>query len=88
MSRSPCPYGGQPRRRRACGLNPDLRAHLDIARKANRRNYLLMQRHLVQARRQTWRDWVFLLMIAFCLFLIIATPIVLALWCIERLPRR
>jgi hypothetical protein len=31
----------------------------DIAWKANRRNYRLLQRHLGEPRRHTWRDWVF-----------------------------
>ena len=32
----------------------------DIAWKANRRNYRLLQRHLGEPRRHTWRDWAFL----------------------------
>ena len=31
----------------------------DIAWKANRRNYRLLQRHLGEPRRHTWRDWAF-----------------------------
>ena len=57
----------------------------DVAFKANRRNYLLMQRHLAQPRRHTWRDWAFLLMIAAALAFVIAIPIALVLWCIEWL---
>ena len=36
----------------------------DIAWKANRRNYRLLQRHLGEPRRHTWRDWAFLLLAA------------------------
>jgi Domain of unknown function (DUF4112) len=60
----------------------------DIAWKANRRNYLLMQRHLGEPRRHTWRDWVFLLGIALCLALVIAIPVALAVWCIAWLAKQ
>ena len=60
----------------------------DIAFKANRRNYLLMQRHLGEPRRHTWRDWMFLLLIALSLGLIIAIPIALVMWCIVWLMRQ
>lgn len=60
----------------------------DIAFKANRRNYLLMQRHLGEPRRHTWRDWAFLLLVAFGLGLIIAIPFALAVWCIAWLMRQ
>ena len=33
----------------------------DIVWKANRRNYRLLQLHLREPRRHTWRDWAFLL---------------------------
>ena len=32
----------------------------DVAWKPNRRNYRLLQRHLGEPRRHTWRDWAFL----------------------------
>ena len=60
----------------------------DIAFKANRRNYLLMQRHLGEPRRHTWRDWMFLRLIALSLGLIIAIPIALVMWCIAWLMRQ
>ena len=46
------------------GTIPLLGDAFDIAWKANRRNYALIVRHLEQQRRQTWRDWVFLMLIA------------------------
>ena len=45
------------------GTIPLLGDAFDIAWKANRRNYALIVRHLEQSRRQTWRDWVFLMLI-------------------------
>jgi hypothetical protein len=60
----------------------------DIAWKANRRNYLLMQRHLGEPRRHTWRDWAFLLLIGLGLMVIIAIPIALAVWCIAWLMKQ
>jgi hypothetical protein len=52
----------------------------DIAWKANRRNYLLMRRHLGEPRRHTRRDWTFLLLLAASLGVIFAIPVVLLVW--------
>jgi len=52
----------------------------DILWKANRRNYLLLQRHLGEPRRHTWRDWTFLLLLVAALASIFAIPVVLVLW--------
>jgi Domain of unknown function (DUF4112) len=52
----------------------------DIAWKANRRNYRLLKRHTGQPQRHTWRDWVFLLLLAAMMGLVLATPIVLMVW--------
>jgi hypothetical protein len=57
----------------------------DIAWKANRRNYALIVRHLQQPRKQTWRDWIFLLLIALTLAVIFLAPIFLILWFLEWL---
>ena len=60
----------------------------DIAWKSNRRNYVLMQRHLVQPRRHSWRDWTFLLLIGLGVVSVIAIPVALLLWCITWLLRQ
>ena len=65
------------------GSIPLLGDAFDIAWKANRRNYHLLQRHLGEPRRHTWRDWMFLGTIALLLMVIFAIPIVLALWLIH-----
>jgi hypothetical protein len=52
----------------------------DIAWKANRRNYLLMRRHLGEPRRHTWRDWTFLVLLAASLGTIFAIPVLLVVW--------
>ena len=52
----------------------------DIAWKPNRRNYELLQRHLGEPRRHTWRDWVFLAMLAGAIALVFAIPLLLVLW--------
>ena len=67
------------------GTVPLLGDIFDIAWKANRRNYALITRHLQQSRRQTWRDWVFLMVIAVTLTAIFLAPIFLILWFLEWL---
>ena len=62
------------------GTIPVLGDAFDIAWKANRRNYLLLQRHLGEPRRHIWRDWVFLALLAAALAAIFAIPIVLVVW--------
>ncbi len=52
----------------------------DIAFKPNRRNYLLLRRHLGEPRSHTGKDWVFLLLLAGALALIFAIPLVLVVW--------
>jgi len=52
----------------------------DVAWKPNRRNYRLLQRHLDQPRRHTWRDWVFLSLLVAGLTLIFAIPVALLVW--------
>ena len=52
----------------------------DIAWKPNRRNYRLLQRHLGEPRRHTWRDWVFLGVLGLGLVLIFALPVFLVFW--------
>ena len=69
------------------GTIPLLGDAFDIAWKANRRNYALIVRHLQQSRRQTWRDWVFLILIALTLVAIFLAPILLILWFLEWLGR-
>ena len=70
------------------GSIPLLGDIFDIAWKANRRNYLLMRRHLGEPRQHTWRDWTFLLSLATGLGLIFAIPLVLLLWFLAWLFRQ
>ncbi|HTW30471.1 MAG TPA: DUF4112 domain-containing protein [Terracidiphilus sp.] len=62
------------------GTIPLLGDAFDIAWKANRRNYLLLQRHLEEPHRHTWRDWTFLLLLSAAVAVIFALPIVLVVW--------
>ncbi len=62
------------------GAIPFLGDAFDIAWKANRRNYNLMTRHLRQPHRHTWKDYVFLLGLAFVLLIIFAIPVVVIVW--------
>lgn len=52
----------------------------DIAWKTNRRNYRLLQRHLAEPRRHTWRDWLFLFALLAAFAVILAIPVALILW--------
>jgi hypothetical protein len=52
----------------------------DIAWKPNRRNYRLLQRHLGEPHRHTWRDWGFLGVLLTGLALIFAAPIIMIVW--------
>jgi hypothetical protein len=62
------------------GSVPFLGDIFDIAWKANKRNYQLMQRHLTEPRQHTWRDWTFLLLLAGALGAIFAIPLLLIVW--------
>lgn len=60
----------------------------DIAWKANRRNYKLMTRHLQQPHKHTWKDWVFMLLLALCVAIIFIVPLILLIWFAEWLAHR
>jgi Domain of unknown function (DUF4112) len=57
----------------------------DIAWKANRRNYRLLQRHLGGPREHTWRDWGFLLLLGAAIVVMFAIPVVLVVWVVAWL---
>ena len=56
-----------------------------IAWKPNRRNYRLLVRHLGEPRKHTWRDWVFLLLLAEAMMAVFAIPVALVVWLIAWL---
>ena len=62
------------------GSIPFLGDAFDIAWKPNRRNYQLLQRHLGQPRRHTWKDWVFLAALVCALIVVFAVPIAFFIW--------
>lgn len=70
------------------GSIPILGDMFDIAWKANRRNYALMTRHLQQPHKHTWKDWIFLLLIATSVTAIFMVPVVMLIWIAERLAHR
>ncbi len=67
------------------GSIPLLGDIFDVAWKANRRNYRLLQLHVEEPRRHTWRDWMFLTVCAVGMALVFAIPIVLTAWFIHWL---
>jgi hypothetical protein len=60
----------------------------DIFWKVNRRNYRLLRLHLTEPRRHTWRDWMFLLLLAAALGLVFAIPLALVVWLLLWLASR
>jgi hypothetical protein len=52
----------------------------DIAWRANRRNYALLERSLAVGRRDTWKDWVFMLVLGVGLLAMAMVPFLLLLW--------
>ena len=67
------------------GAIPFIGDAFDIAWRANRRNYALMLRHLLQPRVHTWKDYVFLLCIAAVVIAIFLAPAIVIVWIAERL---
>jgi len=57
----------------------------DVFWKANRRNYHLMQRHLREPRRHSWKDWMFLFVLLAGLCAVCAIPMVFFLWLMFQL---
>jgi hypothetical protein len=62
------------------GAIPILGDIFDVAWKANRRNYRLLQRHLHEPRQHTWRDWCFLFLLLAAVGMVFAIPIILVAW--------
>ncbi len=52
----------------------------DIAWRANRRNYHLLERSLAVGRRDTWKDWIFMLVLGISLIAMAMIPFFLLLW--------
>ena len=67
------------------GSIPILGDLFDIAWKANRRNYRLLQLHLAEPHRHTGRDWAFLGFLAVGLALVFMLPVILFLWALSWL---
>ena len=60
----------------------------DIAWKPNRRNYQLLQRHIGEPRRHTWKDWAFLAGLMLALGVVFSIPIVVVVWLLIWLNHR
>jgi hypothetical protein len=66
------------------GMVPVLGNLFDIGWRANRRNYHLLESSLYGPTRDTWRDWVFMGLLALGLITLAMLPFLLLLW-ISRL---
>jgi len=62
------------------GAVPLLGNLFDIGWRANRRNYHLLERSLLTGHRDTWRDWLFMALLALVLMLLALIPFVLLTW--------
>ena len=67
------------------GAMPLLGDLFDVVWKANRMNMRLLQRDAERRHRQTWRDWLFLLLIALVLLGLALLPIVVLFWIVRLL---
>jgi len=61
------------------GSIPLLGDIFDIAWKPNRRNFALLQRHITEPRRHTWRDWLFLWGILGVISVLLIAPLLVLL---------
>lgn len=62
------------------GMVPLLGNLFDIGWRANRRNYHLLERSLATGRRDTWRDWIFLVLLGLGLMALAMLPLLVLLW--------
>jgi hypothetical protein len=62
------------------GVVPFFGNLFDIAWRANRRNYHLLERSLEAPNRDTWKDWIFMVLFGLALMTLIMLPFMLALW--------
>ena len=66
------------------GATPVVGDLFDVVFKANRRNYVLLNRYLAQPRRQHGMDWLFLL----ATLLVVIAAVALPIWLLSLLIRR
>ena len=62
------------------GMVPVLGNLFDIGWRANRRNYHLLEQSLTGVRRDTWKDWLFMGLLALGLIVLAMLPFLLLLW--------
>lgn len=62
------------------GLVPFVGDWFDIAWKANRRNYALLERSLSAPRRNEWGDWLFLAGLSSVMLLLTVLPLLVVAW--------
>jgi hypothetical protein len=66
------------------GAAPFVGDLFDVVFKANRRNYILLNRYLAQPRRQHGMDWLFLL----ATLIVVIAAVALPIWLLSLLVRR
>jgi hypothetical protein len=66
------------------GAVPILGDAFDIAWKANRRNFALLERSASAPHQHTTRDWAFLLLLLCSMMFLLAIPILLLAWLVGR----
>ena len=62
------------------GAVPVIGNLFDIAWRANRRNYHLLERSLEAPRRDTWKDWIFMALLGVGIVTMMMVPFLLLLW--------
>jgi hypothetical protein len=67
------------------GMIPFVGDWFDIAWKANRRNYALLERSLNSPRKNEWGDWLFLLGLAAVMLFLTVLPLFVIGWAMEHI---
>ena len=70
------------------GAIPLLGNLFDIGWRANRRNYALLEASLEAGRRDTWHDWIFMVLLGLAVLVLMMLPFLFLIWAGDSLLHR